>query len=371
VNAVLGEAVHAKRVDSLADSVLGTMHAAKMAVSTIGRALAEAKGLESKHAIKQVDRLLSNAGIDVAASFEPWVRFIVGSRDAIVVAVDWTEYDHDDHATLTIHMVTSHGRATPLMWKTVRKSRLRGKRNKHEDQLVARLRLLVPADTTVTVLADRGFGDAALYTLLGRIQLDHIIRFRGDVTVTDENGESRPAKEWLRPDGRARILRNVKVTKRNVPVPAIVCVWARDMDEPWFLACGEGSRTRTAAQLVKLYSRRFTIEESYRDTKDVRFGKGLSMARISSTDRRDRLLLLSALATALLTILGAAGESLGFDRLLRANTVRRRTHSLFFQGSHYFAALPNMKPDKRERLLAAFGELLVAQPLFRQLFGTL
>jgi len=30
-----------------------------------------------------------------------------------------------------------------------------------------------------------------------------------------------------------------------------------------------------------------------------------------------------------------------------------------------------MKPDKRERLLAAFGELLVAQPLFRQLFGTL
>jgi len=86
VNAVLGEAVHAKRVDSLADSVLGTMHAAKMAVSTIGRALAEAKGLESKHAIKQVDRLLSNAGIDVAASFEPWVRFIVGSRDAIVVA---------------------------------------------------------------------------------------------------------------------------------------------------------------------------------------------------------------------------------------------------------------------------------------------
>ena len=45
-----------------------------------------------------------------------------------------------------------------------------------------------------------------------------------------------------------------------------------------------------------------------------------------------RLLVLSALSIALLTMLGAAGESLGYDRWLKANTVKRRTHSLFRQG---------------------------------------
>ena len=98
---------------------------------------------------------------------------------------------------------------------------------------------------------------------------------------------------------------------------------------------------------------------------------GLSSVRISSPERRDRLLLLSALATALLTLLGAAGESLGLDRLLRANTVKRRTHSLFFQGTYYYGALPNMKAEKRRPLMQRFGEFLREQPVFNKLFGAL
>ena len=143
------------------------------------------------------------------------------------------------------------------------------------------------------------------------------------------------------------------------------------MKEPWFLACGEGCRHRTAAQIVKLYSRRFTIEESFRDSKDLRFGMGLSSIRIASPARRDRLLLLSALATALLTLLGAAAESLGLDRLLRANTVQRRTHSLLFQGTYYYGALPNMKADRRRQLMQRFSRLLREQPVFNKLFGVL
>ena len=48
--------------------------------------------------------------------------------------------------------------------------------------------------------------------------------------------------------------------------------------------------------------------------------------------RRDRLLLISAFATALLTLLGAVGEALGMDRFLKSNTSKTRTHSLFRQG---------------------------------------
>src|SRR5271166_6870727 len=87
--------LHAKRVDALAGAALGVMTSASLAVATIGQALAQARGLITKHAIKQVDRLLSNQGIDVWDSFAAWVPQMVGARSKIVVAMDWTDFDRD------------------------------------------------------------------------------------------------------------------------------------------------------------------------------------------------------------------------------------------------------------------------------------
>lgn len=372
LTAVIGDDMHAKRVLSLASGAVGVIHSASLAVSAIGRALAQAEGLEAKHAIKQVDRLLSNQGVELDDFFAGWVPYIVAKRDAVVVALDWTEFDKDDHSTLAIYLVTRHGRATPLMWRTVKKSKLKGKRNDHEDDLLVRLNDVMPKDVNVTVLADRGFGDAALYMFLeSELNFDHVIRFRGNIIVTDARGNAKPAKDWLFPSGRARVLRNVTVTHRDIPIDTFVCVWAKGMADPWFLACSSGTHGKTASQLVKLYGRRFTIEEGFRDAKDIRFGMGLSSTRIKSPERRDRVLLLSAIAVVLLTLLGAAGESLGFDRMLKANTVKKRTHSLFYQGCYYYGALPNMKEAKLRPLMEAFGDLLREQSVFNQLFGVI
>ena len=81
-----------------------------MAVSVIGHALAQARGLLDRHAIKQVDRLLSNAGVVVWDLFAPWAREVVGQRKAIVVAMDWTDFDADNQATLALSLITRHGR---------------------------------------------------------------------------------------------------------------------------------------------------------------------------------------------------------------------------------------------------------------------
>ena len=48
--------IHAKRVESLANATLGVVRTGSLAVSTIGHGLALARGLTTKHAIKQVDR---------------------------------------------------------------------------------------------------------------------------------------------------------------------------------------------------------------------------------------------------------------------------------------------------------------------------
>ena len=80
---------------------------------------------------------------------------------------------------------------------------------------------------------------------------------------------------------------------------------------------------------------------------------GLSATRISEPTRRDRLLLVSAFATALLTLLGAVGESLGMDRLLKSNTSTKRTHSLFRQRLH--ALRPHTHPFQGVMVGPSFG----------------
>src|SRR4051794_2064913 len=72
--------LHTKRVTALAGATLGVMASASLAVAVIGQALAQARSLVTKHAIKQVDRLLSNAGIDVWDSFARWVPRQIGAR---------------------------------------------------------------------------------------------------------------------------------------------------------------------------------------------------------------------------------------------------------------------------------------------------
>ena len=78
-----------------------------------------ARGRLTKHAIKQVDRLLSNSGIDVDDFLKRWVPHAVGQRPNIVVAMDWTDFDADNQATIMLSLVSSHGRSTPLVWFTV------------------------------------------------------------------------------------------------------------------------------------------------------------------------------------------------------------------------------------------------------------
>ena len=360
--------LHAKRTASLANGVIGVLFAAGLGIHTIGRALAEATGRKRKHAVKQIDRLLSNGGVQLAALFPAWIRFVVGPRTDIVVALDWTEFETDDHSTICAYLITRHGRATPLVWKTVQKSTMAGKRGSYEIELLDVLGEALPGEVRITVLADRGFGDQKLYEHLAFIGWDYVIRFRECILVT-HGRQTKSAADWVPPSGHAKILNGVAVTGDKTSVPAVVVKRAKGMKEAWCLATSRANDS--AAAVVKLYSRRFTIEETFRDTKDIRFGMGLSSTHIRDAGRRDRLLLLGAMAHALLVLLGEAGERCGLDRTLKTNTSPKRQMSLYNQGTFWFRALPNMHDEDTELLLPAFDEVIREHEFFRDVYGVI
>ncbi len=329
-----------------------------------------ARGLTSKHAIKQVDRLLSNEGIDIDAALRHWVPYVVGPRTSINVAIDWTEFDADGQATLMLSLLTRHGRATPLLWLTVDTATLKNRRNEYEYQGLVRLADALPAEIKVCIVADRGFGDHKLYEVLTEeLKFDFVIRFRGNIAVTATDGEARAAADWVGAGGRARTLRGAAVTAQAYPVATVVCVRAKGMKEPWCLAASTADEPARA--LIKLYAKRWEIEGGFRDTKDLRFGMGLGSMHVSTPDRRDRLWLINAFAVVLLTLLGAAGEQLGYDRHLKTNTSKRRTHSLFRQGSMLYELMPNMTDFLLLPLIKRFTQMLAAQPLFAHMFGAI
>src|SRR5260370_41170082 len=80
LSALFSEDIHAKRVYSLANATLGVISSASLAVNSIGQGLALARGRLPKHAIKQVDRLLSYPGIHVDEFSKRWVTVAVRQR---------------------------------------------------------------------------------------------------------------------------------------------------------------------------------------------------------------------------------------------------------------------------------------------------
>lgn len=370
LSALFGEDVHAKRVYSLANATLGVISSASLAVNTIGQGLALARGRLTKHAIKQVDRMLSNPGVDVGELTKRWVPYVVGQRPSIVVAMDWTDFDADNQATIMLSLVSKHGRSTPLLWLTVDKATLKNHRNAYEYRVLEQLAEALPADVNVLIVADRGFGDQKLYRVLTEeLKFDYLIRFRGNIAVTSAEGEMRPAADWVGVGGRPRTLRNASVTAESYQVGTVVCVHAKDMKEPWCLAAS--TTTDTAKQLMTTYGKRWGIESGFRDTKDLRFGMGMASIRVSTPERRDRLWLLNAFAVVLLTLLGAAGEALGYDRHLKSNTSKTRTHSLFRQGAMLYDLIPMMPEPRLRPLVERFGAMLLEIPAFAGFYGVI
>jgi len=250
---LLEQDLHAKRVDSLCNATLGVLRNASLAVCTIGQGLAAARNLKPKHAIKQVDRLLCNPAINADDILVRWVRYIIGARTSIVAALDRTDFDADNQATIMLALISDHGRSTPLVWLTVDKDTLKDHRNLYEHRVLVRLAELLPPDTKVCVVADRGFGDQKLYKMLTEeLYFDYVIRFRGNIAVTATTGETRTAAAWVQAGGRARVLRGAAVTADRYPVGTVVCVQDTGMKQAWCLAASSCRVRNGACQIYRV-----------------------------------------------------------------------------------------------------------------------
>ena len=125
---------------------------------------------------------------------------------------------------------------------------------------------------------------------------------------------------------------------------------------PWLLASSLPHQRSSNAVIKRLYTQRMQIEETFRDLKSHRWGFALRYARTRRTERMETLLLIAALATLLLWLLGIAARARDWLRRFQANTVRHRdVLSTVFLG-RAVAHKPSIRFHTVE-LLAAFRSL--------------
>jgi len=167
--------------------------------------------------------------------------------------------------------------------------------------LLKLLRTMVPESTKVLILADRGFGRADMAKECRELGLDYLIRIRPDVYVKHQDYTGKLIDLPVR-EGFNRVYRQVAYRKERPVLANVAVVWQPTEAEPWFLLT---SLPRLGgAALTRVYAKRMSIEEYFRDTKSLRNGFALRLTLIQDPRRLERLLLILAIAYLLLVAIG-------------------------------------------------------------------
>jgi hypothetical protein len=115
-----------------------------------------------------------------------------------------------------------------------------------------------------------------------------LFALKGHYYITNAQGERRKDAQWVGVTGRARTLRDPTVTDSNgFQAVTVVCVRDKAMKDSWCLVASD--RNGAARTLIRYYAKRWGVETSFRDIKDMHFGMGLSANRVLKPERRDRL----------------------------------------------------------------------------------
>jgi hypothetical protein len=103
-----------------------------------------------------------------------------------------------------------------------------------------------------------------------------------------------------------------------------------------------GLRHLNADAIVRLYSQRMRIEQSFRDTKNLRVGLGLEVARSRSKQRLEMLLLIAHLASFAQRLIGECAKQRQIElQFMSSRRVGRREISTLTLGRRIINAAPH------------------------------
>ena len=339
--------LHRGRRDALIACVNSALNGQALSVTALGRRLNT--GIDEKHQIKRVDRLLSNRHLhgERVSIYASLAQQLLARCPRPVIAVDWSDLDGAKRHFLLRASLLLDGRSLTLI-EAVHGLAEKDKPRSHQ-QLLDHLQTFMPANARPVLVTDAGFRTpwfkqvrAMGWDYVGRVRNRHLVSDNAGQTWFDAKTLYAKASVTPKEMGAFELTRRnplsvrlvvVRQPKRGRSKQTLCGQRARSAHskrqaarerEPWLLVTSLSTRSARPQRVVSIYARRMQIEEAFRDLKSARYGLGFDVSCSYTTQRIAVLLLVALLALYVAWVIGTCVERCNQQRRYQANTERRR-----------------------------------------------
>lgn len=327
--------MHAKRRHCLA-RVAATAAQAGLGMVKLARKLPSATHV--RYRIKCCDRLLSNQHLarERPMLYRALARQILPAHGKVAIVVDWSVLRDDGSAQLLRAAAVLQGRAFVLYDEVHPPERLASPAVHRS--FMATLRDILPPGCQPVIVTDAGFR-APWFKMLNELGFAWIGRIRNRDMVCAQQGDDWQGCKSLyaKAVAQARDLGAFNYTRSNPTRCRLVLARrppknrhakskagnakrsshnqkiSQAQREPWLLAAAPQLASLSASQIVDIYAGRMQIEQTFRDLKNTQWGMGLRSSQTRVPQRLACLLLIGALLTYALWLIGLAARAAGFD----------------------------------------------------------
>ena len=349
--------LHKKAMESLTLACEGLLSAKKLSVAAIGRAITGKTS--DRHCIKRIDRLVSNPALEnnKDAFYKALAKKIVPETGWCTILVDTSCLTADTKFQVIRAALALDGRAVTLFEIVYENGTL----SETWEIFLERFDKILPKKRgRIIIITDAGFHNKWFH-LIRKKKWDFIGRIRQDKNYTASNGNTfsckslhkiatlKPMhhgtvflskqshhKEMIcdlysvkkKPKGRKSKNKNGK-TKQGSYSKA----FAKGQTEPWILASSLPKCHFNPEEIVRLYSYRMQIEESFRDIKNSKYRFSFKNTLTRNVKRLNALVLIGAIVNFIMWSVGVMAEQKKWHLKCQSNTSKKRCLSLPYLGA--------------------------------------
>lgn len=349
--------IHAKRRNALA-SATDAARRGGLGLLKMSKGLSNETSL--RHRIKSTDRLLSNSHLDTErlAIYRAMAHRVIGSQIEIGIIVDWSDLLRDISQHVLRAAVVVQGRAV-VVYEEIHPTKQLAEQQVHR-AFMKTLRTVLPAQCKPIVLTDAGFR-ATWFKTLDELGFAWIGRIRNRDKVRLQDGTNWRGCKELYPDAtsRPRDLGTCEYARSN-PVACRLVLIKRapkgrksmtvfgkrsrsrhnnkqrsGQTEPWLLGVSPSLTQLNARAIIDWYGTRMQIEQTFRDLKCAQWGMGLSTSQTRKPKRLAVLLLIGALVSLVLWLIGLAVRKSGYTIQYGSSKKASNTLSILSLARHW------------------------------------
>lgn len=341
-------AMHQRRRETVTAAVDAVLQGAAVNITAMGRGVTATTRI--KHRVKRMDRLVGNRLFngERESLYRAMIQRLLSHCPRPIVLIDWSEFSVDQQQQLLRASLPVGGRGLTLYEELHPYKKLA---NRHVQQrFLDRLKTLLPSGCTPIIVADAGFRapffryvETLGWPWVGRIRNRDYVRWEGApgdwvpakslYRLATPRAQALGPADWVRCAplaGRLILIRQPQQGRKDRTLAGrsrrspLSRKHARQAREPWLLVSAPSLAGLTPRQLVRIYKTRMQIEENFRDTKSPTYGLGIARGRHTSFLRATNLLLLAALATFVLWLIGCVANAHRWDKHVRVNSSSRQ-----------------------------------------------